>query len=511
MASKEEQWLAAFESWPRAEQHHALQLLVGRLPPQLAQAASLLLKTDFISSLPEELAVHVLSFLDPASLLSMSFVSRLWRSIALSNQLWKPISERSRVPELLVPILRRRMPLALTFNWRQLYLAERLLARTWRELTLPQKHTLCSHQGRFITCLHLATYGYLISGSDDCTLRVWNLQTHSCMYTLQGHLGGVWCCASSGSTLLSGSTDHTLKVWSLENGRCLHTLRGHTSTVRCVRVVGSIAVSGARDAAVRVWDIKQGLCLNVLMGHSHSVRCLEFDGTTIVSGSYDSTVRVWDAVTGHQRHLLTGHTNRVYTLQFDGRTICSGSLDMSIRVWDAVSGACLFVFHGNHALTGLMHLRNGTLVAGNSDTTIRVWDVETGRCRYTLQGHSAMVTCLSVSEDFITSCSDDGTVRLWELSTGRFVRVIADFNQEEGTDDQVVWRVQSSAEVMACAVGKRADNHSAKLVLLDVFSHCERALASITPVDTAGAGAAEPMAIVSTAWPVLGAAADTTT
>lgn len=49
------------------------------------------LQIDFISELPEELAVHVLSFLylDAPSLKSASAVSRKWHRIIQDNQLWK--------------------------------------------------------------------------------------------------------------------------------------------------------------------------------------------------------------------------------------------------------------------------------------------------------------------------------------------------------------------------------------------------------------------------------------
>lgn len=55
---------------------------------------------------------------------------------------------------------------------------------------------------------------------------------------LEGHTGGVWSSQMSAKYIISGSTDRSLKVWNAETGDCEHTLYGHTSTVRCMHLHG---------------------------------------------------------------------------------------------------------------------------------------------------------------------------------------------------------------------------------------------------------------------------------
>eukprot|EP00047_Mylnosiga_fluctuans_P021656 m.107438 g.107438 ORF g.107438 m.107438 type:complete len:498 (+) comp8981_c0_seq2:20-1513(+) len=487
-APKISAWIAEFASWEPDDQNAALNLLVDELPKRtggfelvsaLRRATRHHLRRDFIRLLPEELALKILSYLDVSGLCAAAAVSREWRAVASHNQLWRPFCEAERIKETIVPILRSRRGLRDgLFSDKQAYEQYRLLQRSWCKGPLPPRKEVQAHAGHVITCLLITSHG-LVSGSDDKTLRLWDLDTKSEIFTFHGHSGGVWCCAASGDRLISGSTDHTLRVWHLVDHRCEHMLTGHTSTVRCVRLAGDIAVSGSRDATLRVWDIRAGTCLGVLTGHQESVRCLEYDGRIVVSGSYDFTVRVWEPTTCRAIHTLHGHTNRVYSLQFEGSVACSGSLDMTIRVWDINMGVCLHLLHGHQSLTGLMNLSNGVLVSGNSDTTLRVWDVATGRCLHTLHGHTSAVTCLSVNGQYITSCSDDGTVRLWNLRTGQFVRTIADFNDPPpaaGTDHLVVWRVQCSADILACAVGRHNNNHSSMLALMDFLPAPEDAM-----------------------------------
>jgi WD40 repeat protein len=64
---------------------------------------------------------------------------------------------------------------------------------------------------------------HALSGSDDRTVRWWDLETGACRHVLQGHTGGVNAVALSGDGrhALSGSGDRTLRWWDLYNGSCI--------------------------------------------------------------------------------------------------------------------------------------------------------------------------------------------------------------------------------------------------------------------------------------------------
>jgi WD40 repeat protein len=55
----------------------------------------------------------------------------------------------------------------------------------------------------------------LASGSDDKTIKIWNMATGEQIRTLSGHSKGILSVAISpdGRTLASGSTDKTIKIW----------------------------------------------------------------------------------------------------------------------------------------------------------------------------------------------------------------------------------------------------------------------------------------------------------
>ena len=124
------------------------------------------------------------------------------------------------------------------------------------------------------------------------------------MRVLEGHSAGVRAVAvtADGRTAVSGSDDKTVRVWDLASGQA-RTLEGHGGVVNAVAVTadGRTAVSGSDDRTVRVWDLASGEA-RTLEGHGGEVNAVAVtaDGRTAVSGSEDRTVRVWDLASGQR-------------------------------------------------------------------------------------------------------------------------------------------------------------------------------------------------------------------
>ncbi|XP_051560981.1 F-box/WD repeat-containing protein 7-like isoform X2 [Myxocyprinus asiaticus] len=467
-----QEWLRTFQSWSGPEKLLALDELIDSCEPtqvkHMMQVIEPQFQRDFISLLPRELALHVLSFLEPKDLLQAAQTCRNWRILAEDNLLWR---EKCKEEGIVEPLhIKRRKVIKPGFThspWKSAYIRQHRIDTNWRRGDLKSPKVLKGHDDHVITCLQFCG-NRIVSGSDDNTLKVWSAVTGKCLRTLVGHTGGVWSSQMRDNIIISGSTDRTLKVWNAETGECIHTLYGHTSTVRCMHLHEKRVVSGSRDATLRVWDIETGQCLHVLMGHVAAVRCVQYDGRRVVSGAYDFMVKVWDPETETCLHTLQGHTNRVYSLQFDGIHVVSGSLDTSIRVWDVETGNCIHTLTGHQSLTSGMELKDNILVSGNADSTVKIWDIKTGQCLQTLQGphkHQSAVTCLQFNKNFVITSSDDGTVKLWDLRTGEFIRNLVTL--ESGGSGGVVWRIRASNTKLVCAVGSRNGTEETKLLVLD--------------------------------------------
>ncbi|KAH8365418.1 hypothetical protein KR093_000437 [Drosophila rubida] len=468
-------WLAQFQRWSHAERLVAVDRLIDNCDPSqvrhMMQVIEPQFQRDFISLLPRELALFVLSYLEPKDLLRAAQTCRSWRFLCDDNLLWK---EKCRKAQILTEPSSDRpkrgrdgnMP-PIASPWKAAYMRQHIIEMNWRSRPVRKPKVLKGHDDHVITCLQFSG-NRIVSGSDDNTLKVWSAVNGKCLRTLVGHTGGVWSSQMSGNIIISGSTDRTLKVWDMDSGSCVHTLQGHTSTVRCMHLHGNKVVSGSRDATLRVWDIELGTCLHVLVGHLAAVRCVQYDGKLIVSGAYDYMVKIWHPERQECLHTLQGHTNRVYSLQFDGIHVVSGSLDTSIRVWDVETGNCKHTLMGHQSLTSGMELRQNILVSGNADSTVKVWDITTGQCLQTLSGpnkHQSAVTCLQFNTRFVVTSSDDGTVKLWDVKTGEFIRNLVAL--DSGGSGGVVWRIRANDTKLICAVGSRNGTEETKLMVLD--------------------------------------------
>lgn len=135
------------------------------------------------------------------------------------------------------------------------------------------------------------------------------------MKTLNGHENKVEAIAFSpdGQFLVSGSDDCTVKVWQVSTGECIRTLEEHTEGVWSIawspngQILASGCIPGDRGAVIKLWDVQKWQCLNTLEGHEHTVRSVAFtpDSQTLISGSADCTLRLWNVWTGQCSNILT--------------------------------------------------------------------------------------------------------------------------------------------------------------------------------------------------------------
>ncbi|KAJ7107903.1 WD40-repeat-containing domain protein [Mycena epipterygia] len=281
----------------------------------------------------------------------------------------------------------------------------------------------------------------IVSGSNDCTLRVWDAESGA----LVGgpfEIGGIYDQVTSahfspdGSRIVTGSLDNAVCILDARSGDFVAgPLDGHTARVTSVQFSpdASRIVSGSDDHTIRVWDSQSGvLVAGPFNGHTGAVNSVDFssDNTRIVSGSDDMTVRIWNAQTGALvSGPFEGHTSQVTSVHFspDASRIVSGSLDNSVRVWDIYSGTLAAgpVSRHTDAVYSVDFSPDGTqIVSGSNDATVRIWDAQTGALVVgPFRGHSDGVSSVQFSPDGtrIVSGSRDKTVRVWDARPGLIV------------------------------------------------------------------------------------------
>ena len=278
----------------------------------------------------------------------------------------------------------------------------------------------------------------LASGSEDKTIKLWDVASGRELRTLSGHTSGVASVAFSpdGKVLASGSDDLTIKLWDVARGRELRTLTGHTGVVFSVAFSpdGKVLASSGWDQTA-LWDVASGRKLRTLTGHTGLTVAFSPDGKVLASGSGDDkTIMLWDVASGRELRTLE-HTDDVNSVAFspDGKVLASGSGDdKTIKLWDVASGRELRTLSGHFDEVKSVAFSPGgkVLASGGKDTTIKLWDVASGRELRTLSGHTSGVASVAFSPDgkVLASGSDEQTIQLWDVASGRELRTLKGYS-----------------------------------------------------------------------------------
>ncbi|KAK3845914.1 MAG: WD40-repeat-containing domain protein [Linnemannia gamsii] len=347
--------------------------------------------------------------------------------------------------------------------WKEIYSERLIVERNWRKRNFKVKQFRGHTDG--VMCLQFDD-SFLITGSYDNSVKVWNIETGECLRTLTGHALCVRALHFDEAKLITGSMDRTLKIWNYHTGQCIRTLQGHTDGVVTLDFDSRILASGSVDATIKIWNFATGQC-STLKGHDDLVNKVQiYQKDFLFSTSDDTTVKLWDIAAGVCLRTFTGHVGRVQSLQTSGEALISiianrrhdkfatldpasqgsnavvsrgratspayessssdsearttrsivvtGGLDNTLKIWDVETGACLNTLFGHEEGVWSLAFDKLRIVSGSLDKTIKVWDTESGECLYTLSGPEGPVTCVGLGDTKVVGGSADGSVFLWD-------------------------------------------------------------------------------------------------
>lgn len=187
--------------------------------------------------------------------------------------------------------------------------------------------------------------------------------------------------------LLSASADGQIRLWSLESWSCLCLYKSHDGPA--FRTLwgphGHYFISGGYDKAVRLWMQDHASPQRLLVGHDTSISALAWhpNGLYVFSASdeTDKSIRMWSVVTGGCVRVFTGHNEYITALECapNGKILASADCAGNIFFWDLAKGTRIKRSRG-HGKGGIWSLsfsvESNVLASGGQDGTVRLWDVE---------------------------------------------------------------------------------------------------------------------------------------
>lgn len=243
------------------------------------------------------------------------------------------------------------------------------------------------------------TNEWFVSGLADGLIKVWDLVSGEVRASISGHIMGVRALAVSNKYpyLFSGSEDKTVRCWDLErtnlaSGCQIRNYHGHVGGIYAMALHPELDLlfTAGRDSAIRVWDIRTRHQVMVLTGHRSDVTGLaaQIGDPQVVSSSMDSTVRLWDLRKQTTQLTLTHHTKSVRLLAMHPNEMTMATADSSgnIKEWVLPGGQLLDSFgeiddssDANIINTLAINPATDELFAGYSDGRMKFYDYKSGR------------------------------------------------------------------------------------------------------------------------------------
>lgn len=205
-----------------------------------------------------------------------------------------------------------------------------------------------------VTCSRMKA-SFIVSGSQDCTLKVWDLPadlptTGADMHQLKAHITekahdkdvNSVAVSPNDKLVASGSQDRTAKLWSLarEGGLgLLGVFRGHRRGVWavCFSPVDQVLATSSADGTTKLWSLQDFSCLKTFEGHDASVLKVVFvsRGTQLLTSGSDGLVKLWTIKTNECVKTLDAHQDKVWGLHGSRKDdkMVTGSADSNITVW----------------------------------------------------------------------------------------------------------------------------------------------------------------------------------
>ncbi|MDJ1167970.1 DnaJ domain-containing protein [Roseofilum sp. BLCC_M154] len=288
-------------------------------------------------------------------------------------------------------------------------------------------HILSGHKDAVSTCA-VSAQGLVISGSYDCTVKLWNLKTGDLLKTIEAHSDRVNAVALSadGQSFASACENGSIKVWKLGKGKVKESLRlnAHNAAVTCLQfsLNGQLLITGSEDKTVKLWNLETGELVKTLIGYSAHLMdlALSADGDYFASSALEPLVRIRQIADGKLVRSLKS-PSAISSLAFspDGLSLAAAGYNHQIDFWQVPDYTKLWSANHGSPISSLAFSPHHSLIAsGSEDRAIKLWHTQTGELLETIKEHNGAVTSLQFLAHpklhVLLSGSEDGTLKVWK-------------------------------------------------------------------------------------------------
>ncbi|KAJ5711341.1 hypothetical protein N7488_005497 [Penicillium malachiteum] len=225
--------------------------------------------------------------------------------------------------------------------------------------------------------------------------------------------------------IVCGSDDFQLRVYNYNTSEKITSFEAHPDYIRSIVVHPTLPyiLTASDDMTIKLWDWEKGWkCVQVFEGHSHYVMGMSInpkDTNTFASACLDRTVKIWNLGSPHANSTLEAHetkgVNHVdYYPGADKPYILTTSDDKTIKIWDYTTKALVATLEGHTSNVSFAcyHPELPVIISGSEDGTIKIWHANTYRLEQSLSYGLERAWCVAYQrgQQGVAMGFDDGAV-----------------------------------------------------------------------------------------------------
>ena len=259
----------------------------------------------------------------------------------------------------------------------------------------------------------------IVAGLLSGNIIILDATTGTCTSTLFGHTRSVGSLvfSSDGMSFASGSDDKTVRLWDIQTGGVIRTFSGHIAVVTSVSISPdqTTLASGSLDKTIRLWKAQTGECCHVIW-HNHYVYSVSFSPTNsqhLIFASEDNTVQQQD-ISGHQIGPTYEGDHAAFSSDGTHFVLWGGGV---ATVWTSNSGVIITKLRApSSSFECCCFSSNGKFVAGATGGAIYIWDITSSDPQLikTLVGHTRRIISIAFPSILVSS-SIDNSIKFWQV------------------------------------------------------------------------------------------------
>lgn len=208
--------------------------------------------------------------------------------------------------------------------------------------------------------------------------------------------------------IIVGSDDYQIRIFNYNTSEKVAQFEAHPDYIRAIAVhpTQPLVISGGDDASIRMWNWEQGWRnIRTFEGHNHYVMYLAFnpkDPNTFASACLDGSIKIWSLGSRTPNLSFLAHETRgvnfvEYYPHADKPYLITSSDDKTIRVWDyqMKGNVATLEGHTSNVSFAVFHPELPIIISGSEDNSVKIWNANTFKLEHTLNYGLDRAWCIS--------------------------------------------------------------------------------------------------------------------